>query len=817
MPGRLYLRAGCRRIALTGSAGMGKSALTYEAIRRNRDKFPGGIIGVALRDGKSFNDALLEMLQSMPNAIPDQKKMSADVKQRVQFIQTMLRSAVKRELPCLLLLDNFEEVKDHTELDAWLQFICSLPEEVTVIVTSRLNPGHMAIGGSTHCLWYEYPVKEMTNADLLNLFLELASSSGLSQRIQLENEKQQAVLREICTLLDGYPLGAELIFGAARPIGGQRYTPAAATRSLEEVRDDLRKTPLPGILAVLDVSYNRLTPPARLLLSYLAAFRLPFTHGQIDMLVKPEKLAVAPETLSISSEIAQLVRKAVETEEVASFIALVEQWSAARDELVQASFLQFDGQLYSIHSQIRHFALARLPLEEQRRIHRVVATYYCNLPSPRADEWFEAFEHLEAAAESDDMQEAIHVAIRASLALEGSGYARELQAILRRASGYASRLNDVTGEAEIQCRLGAILRLMGQYAEAEVCLKSGIAIFRQGSEGERTAWALYELAALCYEIGDFQQAQLHVQDALSLFNEGNSARGNAYATMMQGQIRYGQAEYFDAKEHFDLAQAGFSRLRDPVGRALTLGNQGKVHEALGEYERALSAYEESLRLLQELKRPVDQAWIQVYKSVVYVHQGRLDQVSILCDEALAQFQHLGVQRGEAWIARIRGDLSLKTQGLDLARSYYERASELFKTVGDLVDQATVFNALGQVSLKEHAALDARRYFEQALDTANRCGAKHIKAFALRGLGDVGTDLQQFEEAARFYQDALAIFLTISSCAECAQLLYDLGVLYESQQMYQEALEAWSQALPLDHYLEESRRSDLREKIERLKQ
>ena len=817
VPGRLHLRAGCRRIALTGYAGMGKSALAYEAIRRNRDKFPGGIIGVTLRDGKSFNDALLEMIRSLPNANTAHNIMAADVKQRVHLVQSMLRSLASRELPCLLLLDNFEEMKDHIELETWLQFICSLPQEVTVIVTSRSNPEHMVVAGSSHCRWYEYPVRKMTNTDLLSLFMDLAASSGLDQRIQLENAKQQAILREICTLLDGYPLGAELIFGTARTIGGRVYTPAAATRSLEEVLDDLRKTPLPGILAALDVSYRRLTPPACLLLSYLAAFKLPFTHAQIDMLVKPEKLAIAPETLAASDEIAQLVRKAVETEEVAPSVALAEQWRVARDELVKASFMQFDGHLYSIHSQIRHFALTHLPLEEQRRIHRVVANYYCNLPQPDADEWFEAFEHLEAAAEPRDLQEAIRVAIRAAHALEGHGYARELQVILRRASGYALRLSDTMGEAEIQCRLGAILRLMGQYAEAEFCLKSSITMLRQGNERELTGWALYELTVLQCEIGDFPQAQLHAQDALTLFREVNSALGDAYMHMILGQISHGQARYSDAQKHFDYAVVGFINLHDQVGRALTLGNQGKTYEALGEYKRALRAYEEALHFLSELKRPVDQSWIHVYKGAVYVQQGKPDQAKTLCDEALAQFQQLGMPRGEAWISRVMGDLFLKKQDLVHARSYYDRASKLFSSVGDLIGQATAFNALGQVSLAEGEALDARGYFEQAYDIANRYDAKHISAYALRGQGDVAAALHQFEDAERFYQEALAIFLDIDTCAEQALLLYRLGMLYESQQKYREALDVWAQALALSRYLEDPTLSDLQKKVEHLRE
>ncbi len=818
VPGRLHLRTGCHRIALTGYAGMGKSALACEAIRRNRDKFSGGIIGISLRDGKSFGDALLEMTRVLPTAMPARNITIADVKQRMRLIQSTFRSLVSRELPCLLLLDSFEEVKDHNELEIWLQFICSLPQEVTVVVTSRSNPANLAVVKGTQCRWYEYAVGKMTDTDLFDLFTELAATSGLDQRIQLDHMKQQTILREICTLLDGYPLGAELIFGTARIIDGQVYTPAAATRSLGEVRDELRKTPLPGILAVLDVSYRHLTPPARLLLSYLAAFKLPFTHEQIDMLVQPEILTAAPETLAVSDEIARLVRKVVETEEVVSSVALAGQWRAARDELVKASFMQFvDGHLYSIHSQTRHFALARLPLEEQRRIHRVVAMYYGNLPQPRADEWFEAFEHFEAAAEPRDLQEAIRIAIHASYALEGSGYARELQVILRRASGYALRLSDTTGEAEIQCRLGAILRLMGQYAEAEFCLKSSIVMHRQSHERELTGWALYELAVLYYEIGDFQQARLHGEDALNLFHEVDSARGDAYMHVILGQISHGQARYYDAQEHFNYALTSFVNLRDRIGQALTLGNQGRTHATLCEYEEALREYEEALRFLSDVNRPIDQAWVQAYRSVVYVQQGKLEQATTISNEILTQFQQMGIQRGEAWTARIIGDIFLKKRDLIHARSYYNRASDLFSSVGDLVDQATVFNALGQVSLAENEALDAKGYFEKALDIAGRYEARHIEAYALRGLGDVAAVLRQFEDTEQFYQSVLSIFLDINTCAERALLLYDLGILYESRQMHQKALETWIQALPFDRFLEETMRSDLRQKVEHFKQ
>ena len=46
----------------------------------------------------------------------------------------------------------------------------------------------------------------------------------------------------------------------------------------------------------------------------------------------------------------------------------------------------------------------------------------------------------------------------------------ELQALLRRAEGYALLLNDKTGEGQIQCCLGAILRRLGKAMDAGVAL-----------------------------------------------------------------------------------------------------------------------------------------------------------------------------------------------------------------------------------------------------------------------------------------------------------------------------------------------------------
>jgi hypothetical protein len=149
-------RQGGFHIALTGSPGIGKSALALEAVRRNKGKFLGGILGVSLQRGKTFSDALMEIITQLQ--IPTRNLATMDVKQRARLVIGMLRSLASRELLSLLLLDSFEEVKDRTELERWLQFLANLPSEVVVIVTSRSNPESMMVVEGAHCRWYEYRV-----------------------------------------------------------------------------------------------------------------------------------------------------------------------------------------------------------------------------------------------------------------------------------------------------------------------------------------------------------------------------------------------------------------------------------------------------------------------------------------------------------------------------------------------------------------------------------------------------------------------------------------------------------------------------------
>jgi tetratricopeptide (TPR) repeat protein len=819
MTSQHILRPGVHHIALVGSAGIGKSALAIEAVRRNREKFYGGTIGISLQGGKSFAEALIEIAHHLH--IPTQAMHTANIRQCEQVVLDSFRNLANRRLPCLLLLDRFNEVQERSAVGAWLRFLCALPVHVVVLLTSHSNPATVAVLEGATCHWYEFRVDPMTSVDLLELFTELAETSGLAERIHLDDPGQQAILEEICTLLDGYPLGAELIFGRARSIDGRVYVPEAATRSLGEVRDELRESQLEGIAAVFDVAYRLLSEPARQLLPYLAVFKLPFSHEQIVMLVEQKSASTTRTVERLENEHAL---KGISSEERENLVRaagsilpaeLQKNWRSARDELVQASFVQFDGRYYNIHAQVRHFAHTLLPSEEHKRIHRVAAAYYTSLPHPNAEQWFAAFEHLEEADEPQDLQKAVHLAISASWDLHDRGRASEMQTILERAQNYAVLLDDKTGEGKIQCCLGAILRQQGHYAQALGCLTRSLTLHREQNEPDEAGWALYELAMLFREEGHFQQAGEYAQEAVELFQNTGDMSGVAWMQMVLGEVSRGYGRYQEAQEQLEEVLTSFHTLNNEEGYAHALFDRSTIYEALGQYSEAFADSEEALRLFTKLGLRFWQAWVLSEQSAVFLDQGKYDQAERTCSESIAIFREQKTLRGEGWALRVLGDIARKKRNTIDARDYYHQSLALFNMVGDRVDQARVLNSLGANTLAEGHILEAKESFEHARALAHEQKALQLEGRALRGLGDVSRVQHQFAEAERFYNEAATIAANLGTPAERCAILHRQGELYQNQGKYREALAAWIQAFAQDRRVGHPDREVLKKRIDAL--
>lgn len=147
-------------------------------------------------------------------------------------------------------------------------------------------------------------------------------------------------------------------------------------------------------------------------------------------------------------------------------VALAQNWRGARAELVQASFILFDGQVYSIHPQVRHFALSHLSREERCRIYRVIADHYYAVSGAGTDEWLAAREMYEQALvlsrEVGTKSQTLQLVQRLG------ELARHLQQYEQAVCYYSEALanTDQSDSYELLYRRGEMYQFLGKYRQA---------------------------------------------------------------------------------------------------------------------------------------------------------------------------------------------------------------------------------------------------------------------------------------------------------------------------------------------------------------
>ena len=197
-----------RLVTLSGVGGVGKTRLALEVGAELSDDFPDGVWLIEL--------AAVADPASVPAAIAS--AMGITPQGDVQLIDTIADTVAGRRL--LLVVDNCEHVL--AAAAAAITVILARSGSVKVLATSR---EYLWVGGETLLSVMPLALDGGVASDAVTLFVERACA--VRPGFNLHDPETAAAVTEICTSLDGLPLGIEL--AAAR----------MAAMSAVEVRDRL--------------------------------------------------------------------------------------------------------------------------------------------------------------------------------------------------------------------------------------------------------------------------------------------------------------------------------------------------------------------------------------------------------------------------------------------------------------------------------------------------------------------------------------------------------------------------------------------------
>lgn len=319
--------------------------------------------------------------------------------------------------------------------------------------------------------------------------------------------------------------------------------------------------------------------------------------------------------------------------------------------------------------------------------------------------------------------------------------------------GYASRL------------AAAIFRYLdhgGHYAEATVLHTCAWRAARQAGDRAAEANALIGLGVIDYHQGRFQEAVGRLEQALSLSRAAADRPGEARSLSNLGIAEYYLARYEESIGHLQQAVALFTALGYRVGAARTLGNLGTAEGRLGRHESAIAHLSQALGLHGEAGNRVGEAYALTSLGSIYQQQGIYQQAADHQHRAMAIFRAVGNRRSEARALTTLGDICRLRGNYQQANGYHQQSLEVFRQISDLSGETEALNGLGEAFLVGGDPVESHARHIEALTVASQIGDRYGQARAHEGLGHachIGGDPAQ---GRHHWREALALYAAIGT-------------------------------------------------------
>jgi tetratricopeptide (TPR) repeat protein len=410
--------------------------------------------------------------------------------------------------------------------------------------------------------------------------------------------------------------------------------------------------------------------------------------------------------------------------------ATVEQAGQAVDVLARAYLIQPTGPgRYGLHDLLRAYAceLAASPdsPDEQQAALTRLFDYYLHTAAGAMDTLHPAERHrrprinppttptppLASSAAATlwlDAQRACLVAVTTHTAAHGwPGHAIGLAATLAR---YL-----ITG---------------GHFPEAITIHGDALQAARLTEDRTAEATALTTLGVIDWETGRCQQAVGHYRRALALYRETGDQPGQARALNNLGVADLHQGRYQPATGQLREALALYRETGDQPGQARALTNLGLIGLRQDCYQQATGRLQEALALFRETGARTGPVHVLSYLGLVALRQGDDQQATGYLQEALAGARAAGDRPGEADSLNGLGEVFLATGRPGQAHAQYAAALSLASKIGDRYEQARAHDGLAHACHASNDPDQARHHWQEALSLYSRlnaCEADQVRA------------------------------------------------------------------------------------------
>jgi DNA-binding SARP family transcriptional activator/tetratricopeptide (TPR) repeat protein len=629
---------------MSGSAGVGKTALAIRFGHQARHHFPGGQLYIDLRgfDAEQplhAGDVLVRLLGALGVTGRD---VPADVAGRARRLREEITG--KR---VLLVLDNANSADQ-------VQPVLPCPPSCTIVVTSRdLLPGLVA--------QYRAELDVLSPRDAITLL-----SGMIGARASAEPDAAQALVEQCARLPLALRVAAELVVSRAA---------TSLSTLVSELADRGRRLMLldgggderAAVREVFSWSYRHLNEDAA------RAFRLLGLHPGLDI-----------DTTAAAALFATEVSKAALLLDVLGRAHLVHVTKPGR---------------LGMHDLLRAFA-ADLAKDDHEALERLFDHYTetaakmaDSLDSPASRSWLdEELPNLTAICTQMPPAHTVRLATALYRYLDGGRHAEAL-AIHSHAEQAALRLNSLSAQAHAVTNLGSVHWQLGHYEQAAEHYRRALGMSLAASDQAGAARALTRLGNVEEQTGQYERASGHHAQALAHARSANHLIGEARALTNLGIIDERLGELDSAAALHEQALGLFLHLGDWVGEAVARTRLGIIAMRSGAYERAMREHERALAISRDVGHLRGEAHSLINIGDLHRAQGRHPEAATHYSDALALCELAGHEYGRATALNGLGDALGSMGMLTEARHHHAAALAIAVKIGDLDEQSRAHTGL----------------------------------------------------------------------------------------------------------------------------
>ena len=699
-------------VGLTGTGGMGKSALALRFAHKYKDRFPDGIIGMRVDRGTTDEIARNFALQVVTKVDPELKAN-----------QIMQRYFQNRR--ALLILDNVE--------DATARELEPGGDKCAVIITTRNR--NLNLGTTGQIDLNRFSLKE--SHDLLVSFLD-------ERRVNAELVE----VERIHNLIGGLPLAVRIVGGALTD--EKETTLSEFANRLEDERKRLYlQDPDDEALDVhasINLSLRKLDEAQIFLYSCLGicspeGFSSDTVKAisQLDSDVLKTNLArlvklslldfseekrrylLHPLLFDASNELAQGTNKEVKSNDIYSEL-IARHISYFRVYAQKYKGLR-PGNLVAIEKEIDELLLVTKRLIDKEQADY---GYYLSL-----EQFFQS-----------------------------RGYWQEAIGIINSYLVIAREKQDWVSVTQLHIQLAQFFVIAGRLPQAEESLKianqglTNITSDRQLSHLE--SMVLNSLGGVLQRQGKFEEAATAFQRSYDLLVKLGDDRGQAMVLNSLGGVLQRQGKFEEAAETLEKSADIEERLGNKRGQAIVLNSLGGVLQRQGSFDKAIDAFQKSLLIEDGLGNEHGQAKVLNSLGGVLQRQGKFNEAINAFQKSYDLLKKLGDESGQAKVLTSLGGVLQRQGKFDDAIDVLQKSAVIEEMLGNEVGQAMVHFGIGKMYIEQTKYEDAKDPLIASFEINEKLKIAQGMRIVTPSLTRVLSALGQHDKAKEYAYRALVI-------------------------------------------------------------